>query len=85
MKRILVFAYGVVAYAIFFATFLYAVGFVGNLLVPKSMDSTPDTQFWWALIVDIVLLGIFRISAQHHGATGIQGTMDSYHARAGRA
>jgi len=59
MKRILVFAYGVVAYAIFIATFLYAVGFVGNLFVPKSMDSTPDTQFWWALIVDIVLLGIF--------------------------
>jgi methanethiol S-methyltransferase len=61
MKRVLVFAYGVVAYAISLATFLYAVGFVGNLFVPKSMDSAPDTKFWWALIVDAALLGIFAL------------------------
>jgi len=61
MKRVLVFAYGVVAYAISLATFLYAVGFVGNLFIPKSMDSAPDTQFWWALIVDAALLGIFAL------------------------
>jgi len=38
-KRLAVFVYGLLSYLAFFLTFVYAVGFMGNLYVPKSMDS----------------------------------------------
>lgn len=61
MKRIAVFVYGVVCYGIFLATFLYAFGFVGNVLVPKSMDSGPSGPLGEALLVNALLLGGFAI------------------------
>ena len=60
-KRIVVFVYGVLSYAVFFVTYLYAIGFIGNMFVPKSMDSPARTTFLQALMVDTLLLGIFAI------------------------
>ncbi|HWR15759.1 MAG TPA: hypothetical protein VN577_13105 [Terriglobales bacterium] len=61
IKRIAVFLYGVACYAVFFGTFLYAVGFIGNLFVPKSMDSRAETPFLHALVIDLLLLGVFAV------------------------
>lgn len=59
--RIAAFAYGLACYAIFFATFLYAIGFVGNLVVPKTIDAVPTVPFFTALSINIGLLGLFGI------------------------
>ncbi|HYR82476.1 MAG TPA: isoprenylcysteine carboxylmethyltransferase family protein [Terriglobia bacterium] len=61
LSRIAVFFYGAVCYLIFFATFLYAIGFIGNLAVPISIDSGPQGPFSEALLIDAGLLGLFAI------------------------
>jgi protein-S-isoprenylcysteine O-methyltransferase Ste14 len=61
MGRILALLYGVVAYGIFFLTFLYAIGWVGNLLVPKSIDHAHHAPLPGALTVDVALLAIFAV------------------------
>jgi methanethiol S-methyltransferase len=61
LKRLSIFVYGVLSYAVFLATYLYAIGFVGNLWVPKSMDSVRQTPFLTALLIDLGLLGLFAV------------------------
>ena len=61
MNRMLTMAYGAVSYLIFLLTFLYAIGFLGNVAVPKTLDS-PATDPWpSALAIDLGLLTLFAL------------------------
>jgi protein-S-isoprenylcysteine O-methyltransferase Ste14 len=59
--RITAFLYGVFCYLVFFATFLYGIGFIGNLWVPKSIDSGPQMPLTDALAINLALLAVFAL------------------------
>lgn len=61
MGGILIFAYGIVCYLIFFATFLYSIGFVGNLVVPKGIDTGQAGAPVAAVSVDLLLMALFAV------------------------
>ena len=60
-KRLLFFAYGLAAYVIFLATFLYAVAFVGGFVVPTQLDAPLRTSLAEALLIDVALLAVFAL------------------------
>jgi len=59
--RLLAFVYGLASYAIFFAAFLYAIGFVSGLMVPKTIDTGTVTSMPEALIIDLLLMSVFAV------------------------
>lgn len=61
MSRFLAVLYGVLVYLIFFATFLYLVGFVGNLWVPKGIDGGQPAGLAASIAIDLGLIAIFAV------------------------
>jgi protein-S-isoprenylcysteine O-methyltransferase Ste14 len=62
MSRAATLLYAVIAYAIFFATFLYLIAFVGDLpFVPRTVDRGPEAPLAVALVTNLALIAIFGL------------------------
>lgn len=61
MTRLLSLAYGVVCYLVFLVVFLYAIGFVGDFVVPRTVDHGISASVTEALVVNVLLLALFAV------------------------
>ena len=71
MRRLAALTYGVVSYAIFFGTFLYAIAWLGDFGISNTIDSAPQKALGVALLIDLGLLAqplevlFFLLGSQH--------------------
>ena len=61
MKKLAIFAYGILAYVLTLGTLAYLAGFMGNLWVPTSIDAAPGAPLGQALLINLCLLGVFAV------------------------
>jgi protein-S-isoprenylcysteine O-methyltransferase Ste14 len=61
LGRVVAFLYGLICYVIFLVAFLYAIGFVGDVVVPKNIDSGREGALVRSLIIDAILLSLFAV------------------------
>jgi protein-S-isoprenylcysteine O-methyltransferase Ste14 len=59
--KFIAFLYGVVAYSTFSIAFLYAIGFVSDVMVPKTIDSGAHSSTAEALVVNLLLMSLFAV------------------------
>jgi protein-S-isoprenylcysteine O-methyltransferase Ste14 len=65
LTRIAALAYGMIAYLVFLVSFLYAVGFVSQMIVPKNINTGPASPLSSAIVINLLLMSIFAV--QHSG------------------
>jgi methanethiol S-methyltransferase len=70
--RLIAFLYGIAAYGVFFVAFVYAVGFVSGLVVPKAIDSGTIVPIGEALVVNLVLMSLFAVQHSVMARTGFK-------------
>jgi protein-S-isoprenylcysteine O-methyltransferase Ste14 len=61
LKRVLFFLYGSLSYVLFLGTFLYAIGFIGNFGVPRTLDGAASGPLGISLAIDVLLLTLFAV------------------------
>ena len=61
IRRSLYFAYSIFCYATFLGVFLYSICFIGNFLVPNTLDSAPSMSPLFAIAINLSLLTAFAI------------------------
>ncbi|MDO6473754.1 methanethiol S-methyltransferase [Maribacter sp. 1_MG-2023] len=61
MKKSIILLYGILAYVVFLIAFLYAIGFVGNIIVPKTIDSGVEPTLLKAILTNVILLNVFAL------------------------
>jgi methanethiol S-methyltransferase len=61
MNRVLAFVFGLAAYIVFLGTFLYAIGFVAGVVVPKSIDTGPVMPVLQSVVINVLLLTLFAV------------------------
>ncbi|TDS13570.1 protein-S-isoprenylcysteine O-methyltransferase Ste14 [Maribacter caenipelagi] len=61
MKKSIIFIYGIISYIVFLIAFIYAIGFVGNIIVPKSIDSGAESTLFSSLLINVLLLSVFAL------------------------
>ncbi|WP_179334726.1 methanethiol S-methyltransferase [Winogradskyella costae] len=61
MKKVVIVIYGAIAYIIFLIAFLYAIGFVGNIYLPKTIDSGTEPSLINAILINLAVLSVFAL------------------------
>lgn len=61
MSKVLSLAYGIGCYGLFLVTYLYFIGFMGNMIVPNTLDGTPRASLAWSLLNNAALIALFGV------------------------